>query len=255
MRPDASASELGTGADGNPIHVGDQVQTRRNTSELATSDQRRVLNRDVWTVVGRCDDGTVTAVHAGSRGATVQLTPEYLGKHTVLAYATTIAGAQGRTVDAGHAVVTPRTQSASLYVGMTRGRLRNHAHVVTDGHDHDELQLGHRSGLSAFAAAVVRNPDGETSATTVRRRWAEGQHERAATRRHDLAREKATTVVARHEPAPARPCPRRHVRASRRSGRRPRGIVARLLANGRQQGDPIDRLARAQTRELGSRAS
>ena len=131
-------------------------------------------------------------MHAGARGATVQLTPEYLGKHTVLAYATTIAGAQGRTVDAGHAVVTPRTQSASLYVGMTRGRLRNHAHVVTDGHDHDELQLGHRSGLSAFAAAVVRNPDGETSATTVRRRWAEGQHERAATRRHDLAREKAT---------------------------------------------------------------
>ena len=78
----------------------------------------------------------------------------------MLAYATTIAGAQGRTVDAGHAVVTPRTDSASLYVGMKRGRLRNHAHVVTDGHDHDELQLGHRSGLSAFAAAVVRNPDG-----------------------------------------------------------------------------------------------
>ena len=34
---------LATGADGNPIHVGDQVQTRLNTSELATSDQRRVL--------------------------------------------------------------------------------------------------------------------------------------------------------------------------------------------------------------------
>ena len=90
---------------------------------------------------------------------------------------------------------------------MTRGRLRNHAHVVTDGHDHDELQLGHRSGLSAFAAAVVRNPDGETSATTVRRRWAEGQHERAATRRHDLAREKVTRwwhVTSQRLPAPVR---------------------------------------------------
>ena len=192
MTADRLGERLATGADGNPIHVGDQVQTRLNTSELATSDHRRVLNRDVWTVVGRRDDGTVTAVHAGSRAATVQLTREYLGKHTVLAYATTIAGAQGRTVDAGHTVVTPRTDSASLYVGMTRGRLRNHAHVVTDGHDHDELQLGHRSGLSAFADAVVRNPDGETSATTVRRRWAEGQQDRASTRRHDLTREKAT---------------------------------------------------------------
>jgi hypothetical protein len=147
----------------------------------------------VWTVVGPCDDGTVTAVHAGSRDATVQLTPAYLSEHTVLAYATTIAGAQGRTVDAGHTVVTPRTDSASLDVGMTRGRQRNHALVVTDGHDHDELQLGNRSGLSAFADAVVRNPDGETSATTVRRRWAEGQPERATTRRQDLAREKAAT--------------------------------------------------------------
>jgi hypothetical protein len=108
-----------TGADGNPIHVGDQVQTRLNTPELATSDQRRVLNRDVWTVVGRCDDATVTAVHAGSRNATVRLTADYLHKHTVLAYATTIAGAQGRTVDAGHTVVTPRTDSAALYVGMS----------------------------------------------------------------------------------------------------------------------------------------
>jgi len=102
------------------------------------------------------------------------------------------AGAQGRTVDTGHAVVTPRTTAASLYVGMTRGRLRNHAHVVTDGHEHDELQLGHRSGLQAFASAVVRNPEGDTSATTVRRRWAAGANERAATRRHDIAREKAS---------------------------------------------------------------
>jgi hypothetical protein len=76
---------LATGADGNPIHVGDQIQTRLNTSELATSDHRRVLNRDVWTVVGRRDDGTVTAVHAGSRDATVQLTADYLSEHTVLA--------------------------------------------------------------------------------------------------------------------------------------------------------------------------
>ena len=210
MTADRLGERLGTGADGNPIHVGDQIQTRLNTSELATSDQRRVLNRDVWTVVGRRDDGTVTAVHAGSRDATVQLTADYLGKHTVLAYATTIAGAQGRTVDAGHTVVTPRTDSASLYVGMTRGRLRNHAHVVTDGHDHDELQLGHRSGLQR-----VRR----------RRRPQPGRRDLRDDRPPTLGRGPARTggdptprprtregveVVARHQPAPARTGPRRH---------------------------------------------
>ena len=150
----------------------------------------------------------MTAVHAGSRDATVQLTPEYLGKHTVLGLRDDHRrrpGTDRRCRARRRHARAP--QSASLYVGMTRGRLRNHAHVVTDGHDHDELQLGHRSGLSAFASAVVRNPDGETSATTVRRRWAEGQHERAATRRHDLAREKATRwwhVTSRALPAPVR---------------------------------------------------
>ena len=131
-----------------------------------------------------------TDQHRG-RDATVHITPEYLAQHTVLAYATTIAGAQGRNVDTGHVVVAPRTIAASLYVGMTRGRQRNHAHVVTDGHDHDELQLGHRSGLKAFADAIMRNPDGDTSATTVQKRWAAGEGDRIASRRHDMAREQA----------------------------------------------------------------
>jgi hypothetical protein len=69
--------------------------------------------------------------------------------------------------------------------------MRNHAHVVTDGHDHDELQLGHRSGLRAFADAVLRNPEGDTSATTVKKRWAAGEHSRVATRDQDRLREQA----------------------------------------------------------------
>lgn len=182
--------DVGTGADHNVLRIGDQIQTRKNTSELQTSDGRRVLNRDVWTITDRRDNGTVIAEHR-SRGAAVVITPAYLVEHTVLAYATTIAGAQGRNADTGHAVVTPRTNAASLYVGMTRGRLRNHAHVVTDGHDHDELQLGHRSGLRAFADAILRNPEGDTSATTVKRRWAAGEQNRAATRRQERSRQEA----------------------------------------------------------------
>jgi hypothetical protein len=126
-----------------------------------------------------------------NRDTTVKITPDYLAEHTVLAYATTIAGAQGRNADTGHGVVTPRTIAAALYVGMTRDRMRNHAHVITDGNEHDELQLGHRSGLGAFADAIVRNPDGDTSATTVQKRWAAAEHDRAASRRQDMAREHA----------------------------------------------------------------
>lgn len=181
---------VGQGADHNMLRIGDQIQTRHNTSDLATSDGRRVLNRDVWTITGQRAGGTVIAEHQ-SRNARVFITPEYRAKHTVLAYATTIAGAQGRTVDTGHAVITPRTTAASLYVGMTRGRIRNHAHVITDCHDHEELQLGHRSGLRAFADAILRNAGGDTSATTVKRRWVTDNHNRTTTRNQLWARQKA----------------------------------------------------------------
>ena len=98
-------NDVGHGADRNTLRVGDQIQTRLNTSDLATSDGRRVLNRDVWTIAGQRADGTIIAEHL-SRNAHVFITPDYRTKHTVLAYATTIAGAQGRTVDTGHAVIT-----------------------------------------------------------------------------------------------------------------------------------------------------
>ena len=175
---------VGTGSDHNGICVGDQIQTRDNTSRLRTSDSRRVLNRDVWKVTGSRDDGTIFARHV-RQGRTVAITPEYVKKHTVLAYGATIAGAQGRTTDSGHVLVTPRTNAASLYVGMTRGRHTNHAHVITDGHDHGELDLGHKSGFHGFADAILRNPDGDTSATTVRKAWARGEAERKAARNCD----------------------------------------------------------------------
>jgi hypothetical protein len=69
--------------------------------------------------------------------------------------------------------------------------MRHHAHVVTAGHDHDELPLGHRSGLRAFADAILRNPEGDTSATTVKKRWAAGEQNRVATRDQDRLREQA----------------------------------------------------------------
>ncbi len=50
-----------------------------------------------------------------------------------LAYATTAHGVQGDTVTAAHLVVGEHTGAASAYVGMTRGRPSNTAHLVADG--------------------------------------------------------------------------------------------------------------------------
>lgn len=170
--------------DGNPLHLGDMIQTRRNTRELATSDCTRVLNRDVWRITGRSANGEIQAVSL-TRRATVTLTREYVTADVVLAYATTIAGAQGRTTDTGHVVVTPRTSSAAVYVGMTRGRRHNTAHVITDGHDHAELDLGDRTATQAFADAITRTGDGQRSAHSVRADWKIGTPARQAGRADD----------------------------------------------------------------------
>ncbi len=183
---------IGVAADGNPVHLGDLIQTRRNTRELATSDGRRVLNRDVWRITGEASNGGLVAVHTRA-GHAVTITPEYAGADVVLAYATTIAGAQGRTADRGHVLVTPRTSAQALYVGMTRGRESNIAHVVCDGHDHQELGLGDRSPRDAFAAAMQRDPDGNLSAHTIAERWHTERPARNAARTADRQLQQAET--------------------------------------------------------------
>lgn len=171
------------------VHVGDLIQTRDNTRELATSDGERVLNREVWRVTGVDGHGRVLAVHTRQHGRRVAITPEYAAEHVVLAYATTLAGAQGRTTDTGHVLVTPRTTAQALYVGMTRGRQTNHAHVIVDRHDHDEFALGDRTLEAAFRSAVTREPESQLSATTVARRWADGERARLNARVADRQRQ------------------------------------------------------------------
>jgi len=172
--------QVGMGRAGCVLRVGDLVQSRQNIAEIRTSTGRRVLNRDTWVITGLTRAG-VTARHTRDR-CTVTFTTDYLGVHVELAYAVTIAGAQGRTTDTAHTIVTPRTQAAGLYVGMTRGRVANHAHVVQDGHLHDELGVGHLDPDAAFAAAIVRNADGELSAHRVQDRWLAATPEREQTR-------------------------------------------------------------------------
>lgn len=109
-------------ASGERIGIGDRIATRRNDHDTD------VANRETWTVVS-CDDGALTV--RGDAGKRV-LPPDYVRQHVELAYATTAYGAQGSTVPVSHVIVGEHTGAASAYVGMTRGRERNVAHIVAD---------------------------------------------------------------------------------------------------------------------------
>jgi thymidine kinase len=128
-----------TGA-GERIGVGDRIATRRNDRDLA------VANRDVWTVAGVDRDGGLLVTPDGTPadGMVATVTPavtpvgtgarvlhaDYVTAHVELVYATTAHGAQGDTVTAAHLVVGKDTGAAAAYVGMTRGRTANTAHLV-----------------------------------------------------------------------------------------------------------------------------
>jgi conjugative relaxase-like TrwC/TraI family protein len=111
---------------GERIGLGDRIATRRNDRDLG------VANRDTWIVAGIGEDGSLLVVgHGGER----ELPAAYVDAFVELAYATTVYGAQGDTVDSAHLVIGEATGAAAAYVGMTRGRDSNVAHLVADSVD------------------------------------------------------------------------------------------------------------------------
>jgi hypothetical protein len=110
-------------ARGERIGLGDRVATRRNDPELG------VANRQTWTVTGvGKDGGLVLRGHGHDR----KISAEYAATFVELAYATTVHGAQGETVDRAHVAVGDTTGAAAAYVAMTRGRNDNTAHLVAE---------------------------------------------------------------------------------------------------------------------------
>lgn len=108
---------------GEQIGLGDRVATRRNDAELG------VANRQTWTVSEIGDDGSL-ALRAKGRDRSIPA--EYAAQFVELAYATTIHGAQGETVDRAHVAIGETTGAAAAYVALTRGRVVNVAHLVAD---------------------------------------------------------------------------------------------------------------------------
>jgi conjugative relaxase-like TrwC/TraI family protein len=128
------------GLQGSIAGVGDLVQARKNEWRLAHVDGNRAAptNRRHYRVLQTRDDGGLIVAPILSRtaegerlGDQLTLPGSYVHEHVALGYAATVHSAQGLTVDTGHTVVTSRTGLAALYVGMSRGRDKNTAHVCT----------------------------------------------------------------------------------------------------------------------------
>lgn len=142
---------------GERIGVGDTIATRRNDHDAG------VANRELWTVVS-CEGGGLSV--RGDAGLRV-LPPDYVRRDVELAYATTAYGAQGATVAESHVLVGEHSGAASAYVGMTRGRERNVAHLVAESVEEarkqwcdvfgrDRADLGPAHAREAAAEAIER---------------------------------------------------------------------------------------------------
>jgi hypothetical protein len=118
-------------ADGNQAGTGDLIRARLNTTINAVG--RDLTNRDTLKITGwhgphaevrrRELDGTWTSPFLVPR--------DYLAGSAELDYAGNTHVGQGRTVDTAHLLVTGTLSRRSLYVGLTRGRESNTAHIVT----------------------------------------------------------------------------------------------------------------------------
>jgi AAA domain len=116
------------GRDGCTAGVGDLIACRRNDYDLG------VTNRAHYRVTAVGDDGSPIVqplIRPGGEPGTLILPASYVAEDVQLGYASTAHAAQGLTVDAAHVVTDGSLDGAGLYVGLTRGRQRNTAHVAT----------------------------------------------------------------------------------------------------------------------------
>jgi hypothetical protein len=171
-RVQAKLTQLGTVSppqaplsDGNHAGVGDLVRARLNTEIDAGG--RQLTNRDTLVITAfRGPDAVVRRQRLdGTWTGPFQVPRSYLARHAELAYAGNVHVAQGRTVDTAHLLVTDTLSRQALYVGMTRGRQANTAHVVTGNTAPPGHEPYQQATPEAVLAGVMQRDDGDLSAT------------------------------------------------------------------------------------------
>jgi conjugative relaxase-like TrwC/TraI family protein len=158
-------------ADGHTAGIGDQIVTRRNDRRLTTGDQW-VKNGNNWTVIATHADGRLTV--SDDKGRDVQLAADYVRDHVELGYATTVHRAQGRTVDAAHALIDDTATRESLYVAATRARAGNHLYLTAEAAgDSDDLSHERATGNDVDRLARILEQTASTaSAHAYLEKWA-----------------------------------------------------------------------------------
>ncbi|MGK4586066.1 MobF family relaxase [Kitasatospora sp. HPMI-4] len=149
------------------VGIGDEIQLRKNDRKLVGTDGRWAVNRDVATVVGLDEHGTLTVRY--ENGDLLSLPKQYVAGHVDLAYAGTVYAAQGRTVSTCHALVDPTANRNFLYVALTRGRDGNYGYAITEP-DVQKVALDEeppRLEMMAVFDGVLQREDREQSATMV----------------------------------------------------------------------------------------
>ena len=164
-------------SDGNHAGVGDLVRARLNTE--IDADGRQLTNRDTLKVTAfRGPDAQLRRQRLdGTWTGTFRVPRAYLAGHAELAYAGNVHVAQGRTVDTAHLLVTDSLSRQALYVGMTRGRESNTAHVVTGKTAPPGHQPYQQATPESVLAATMQRDAGDLSATEQIRQaqeWATG---------------------------------------------------------------------------------
>jgi conjugative relaxase-like TrwC/TraI family protein len=182
------------------IGVGDHIETRRNNRHLTYGPDQWVHNHDRWHVLAvdrQC--GTLEVEHVRHH-ARVTLPADYVARHVRLAYATTIAAAQGLTVDETHVVVTPGMYRSELYTALSRGRSANHAYAICD----TDTELAHGqvgrppTPLEVLARVAQRERPDWSAHDVLRRSMTRAEHT-------DVIRSRLVEVVRTMQRTPERP--------------------------------------------------
>ena len=160
QRPQAALS------DGNQAGTGDLIRARLNTKLNAGG--RELTNRDTLRRLpaGRVRAPRCAAGNSTGAGPARSWSPGRTWRESAeLDYAGNTHVGQGRTVDTAHLLVTGTLSRRSLYVGLTRGRESNTAHIVTG----NTAPPGHPPYAQASPESVVKaimdRDDADLSAT------------------------------------------------------------------------------------------
>ena len=152
-------------SDGNHAGIGDLIRARLNTEIDAGG--RKLTNRDFLTVAAlhRYEAEVQRQRPDGTWTGNFQVPRSYLAHNAELAYAGNVHVAQGRTVDTAHLLVTDSLSRQALYVGLTRGRESNTAHVVTGKTAPPGREPYQQAAPESVIRDVMQRDGGDLSAT------------------------------------------------------------------------------------------